>query len=340
MTITASGGFSAQWPAVTLVMMVRDPGDRELQALELVKKQVYPGEVTLQVIDSSRHPEQASSKRFAQGVDRWVSIPTESFSYGGTRQLGVELAQTPLVAFLSVDAHPVGHGWLQALVRPLVAGEAEASYGRQRSPVPDPEREATYAFLYPDRPLIKSAHTVGELGVRGFHMSSVGSAFRTDVICSVGFPRDIPTFEDVAVVKRLFEAGYRVAYVPDAVVLHAHEMDWVSTWARYRTIGLVYEHVGIFESLAAEERGGLISDGIRTLRALAAGGAANQSSPTIRGAALAVFKGAAVWRGRRIARREPAMGWGVPDSRRGAPGHDPDPVRAAATRAADARGGT
>jgi len=111
------------------------------------------------------------------------------------------------------------------------------------------ERDATFTYLYPEEAEIKSKERIAELGLKTFHFSDVTSAFMTDVLKAVRFPNEIRIFEDVAVAKRLLDRGYRIAYVPEALVHHAHQMGVRDLVSRYWQIGATYENLGIFDEL-------------------------------------------------------------------------------------------
>lgn len=303
---SGNGRAPAPAPDVTVIFLVKDPGPHELETPALIRKQTYPGTTVIQVIDSSSDPEQPSSRAVRDSADRWHTIPPEDFGHGRTRNLGVELAATPIVVFLSSDAHPISERWLEALVTPLIEGRAEASYGRQQSPVPSEERRVTFGFLYPDEPEIKTKDRIPELGIRTFHFSDVTSAFLTEVIRKVGFP-DVPMSEDVGVAKRILDEGGRIAYVPEATVLHVHVWDSKAMWRRYRQIGAVYERLGIFADIEASVgKAGLVGEGLRVTRRITPHGRnLRETADAVR---IAVIKAAAVAWGRRAERRNPGHG--------------------------------
>jgi GT2 family glycosyltransferase len=170
--------------------------------------------------------------------------------------------------FLSQDAHPIGPGWLAALVAPLADGSAQAAYGRQVAPPGDAERAATFGFLYPDMPERKTRADIARLGIRAFHLSDVTSAFDAAILRQVRFPEDLPTFEDVGVAKRLLDAGHAIAYVPEAQVAHGDTMAAGSLFRRYRQIGAVYERLGIFAELKRATGRGLARAGLQTAGAV------------------------------------------------------------------------
>ena len=182
------GPMRAPWPDASVILLIHNPGRHEATTVDLVRSQRYVGRVVLRVIDSSTDP-RAKWNRVIRGVaDEWEAIPPGAFGHGRTRNRALDTTTTPIVAYLSQDAQPATEGWLESLVRPLVDGRADAAYGRQLSPSPDMERDATFTYLYPEEAAIKTKERIGELGLRTFHFSDVTSAFLTDVLRAVRFP--------------------------------------------------------------------------------------------------------------------------------------------------------
>jgi GT2 family glycosyltransferase len=294
-------GDAPGWPAATVVLLLHKPGARELQTLSLIAGQDYPSTFNIMAIDSTPEALRGDVSAFRAGAHQWETIPPGSFGHGATRNLAVSMCQTPVVVYLSQDAHPQSRHWLQSLVRPLAEGRAEASYGRQVAPSQVGEREATFGYLYPEAAEVKTKESIKHLGLRTFHFSDVTSAFKTDVIRKVGFPTHLPTFEDVGVAKRFLDAGLRLAYVPEAVVQHAHPLSFKEMALRYRQIGMIYEQLGIFEELKRSGRP-LLTEGLRVGRRVS-----QSSRGGLRGkatsAAMGVIKlGAVAW-GRRQGRQ-------------------------------------
>lgn len=285
---------------------MRNPGVRELRTIELVRSQRYDGNVFIHVIDSSEDPEDDTISEIKGRADRWEHIEPATFSHGSTRNMGVDAATTPLFVSLSSDAHPMNDRWLSALVEPLVDGRADVSYGGQRSPEQDEERDATYGYLYPAEAEIKTKADAPRLGVRAFHFSDVSSAFSTDVIKRVHYP-DVSIFQDVGVAKRLLDAGYRIAYVPDGSVYHAHHLGLKGMWHRYRGLGEVWERYGIFDELRSANRGGLMKVGPAAIRAMVPKGGRHPRR-LARSVAVGAVKTLAVAQGRRDARNRPPLG--------------------------------
>lgn len=151
-------------------------------------------------------------------------IPPENFGHGKTRNLGAELAQGEFLVYIPQDATPVGHVWLEKLLRPFANPVVAGVYARQ---LPRPEANAMEQFFlgeaYSSKPETKSlAH--GEVAslARCF-FSTVSGAIRASVWASHPFREDIIMSEDQAWAAEVMQAGRTIAYEPGACVLHSHQ---------------------------------------------------------------------------------------------------------------------
>jgi len=166
-------------PAVTVVLLIHEPTAHDTETPALVRGQRYNGAVSILAIDSSADPDATRSAAIRAAADAWEAIPPVDFGHGRTRNRAADACTTPLVVFLSQDAHPVGDGWLAALVAPIVDGRAVAAYGRQEISDGDAERAATFAYLYPDEPEIKTQADVARFGLRRSEERRVGKECRS-----------------------------------------------------------------------------------------------------------------------------------------------------------------
>lgn len=147
------------------------------------------------------------------------------------RNAGLATVTTPLVAFVDADVD-VPAGWLTPLlthfadprvaaVAPRIAARGPAglmaSYERHHSPLdmgPEPARVRA--------------------GTRVSYLPAAALVCRTDVVREIGgFDRAMRVGEDVDLVWRLDEAGWRVRYEPASVVEHDIRGSWPA-WFRQR----------------------------------------------------------------------------------------------------------
>jgi rhamnosyltransferase len=161
-----------------------------------------------------------------------VSITVDEFDHGRTRNLGIERSTGGFVVLTVQDALPASDGWLAALVAPLVQDHTIAgSYARQR-PAADASGITRY---YADRALTASDHPRVQAIDRATYATldpmqrleactfdNVCSCVRRSVWQSHPF-KPTPIGEDLEWARDVLLAGHRLAYAPEAVVIHSHD---------------------------------------------------------------------------------------------------------------------
>jgi len=207
---------------VTVVIPVRDrPAglDRCLAALG-------PGYPVIVVDDGSADPD-ATARACARHGARLVRRPVPG-GPGPARNDGLALAATPLVAFLDSDC-VAGPDWIAGIaahfadpmvgaVAPRVRGvtgrSAVGRYLAARAPVDLGPREARVAPL-----------------TRLSYVPTAALLVRRDA-AAAGFDPGLRYGEDVDLIWRMIDAGWRVRYDPGAEVGHVEPDRWVTVLAR------------------------------------------------------------------------------------------------------------
>ncbi|WP_109489416.1 glycosyltransferase [Occallatibacter savannae] len=193
------------------------------------------------VIDSSSKDGTAELAR-GDGFEV-LQIATEEFNHGGTRQMGAEYAaDANIVIYLTQDVAPFGVNAFANLVRPFSDPEIGAAYGRQlprenASPIEAHGRH----FSYGEEPVVRSWESRREMGFKSIFFSDAFGAYRRGALMSVGgFSTDVIFGEDTVVVARMHRAGWKTAYVPDAMVRHSHDYTIAEEFRRYFDIGVLH----------------------------------------------------------------------------------------------------
>ena len=176
------------------------------------------------------------TKEYLRRLDRirLVEIEPSEFGHGKTRNLGVELAASEFVAFLTHDAQPVNENWLANLVAvaerdPQIAGVFGRHVAYQNaSPFTKSDLDRHFAgflahplVVYRDLDLERYEKDEGWRQLLHFY-SDNNSLMRKSVWQKIPYP-DVEFAEDQIWAKSIIEAGYRKAYAPEAVVYHSHE---------------------------------------------------------------------------------------------------------------------
>jgi rhamnosyltransferase len=166
-------------------------------------------------------------------VDRLLRVEPRRFNHGLTRNAGIAECRGELVVLLVQDATPATPQWLGALISPFQTDERLAgSFARQ---IPRPAASALtryYAMRY-----LASEETPRVATVAGREaflaltpaerlelctFDNVCSCVRRAVWAKHPFA-ETPIAEDLEWAQEVLLAGYRLAYAPEAAVLHSHE---------------------------------------------------------------------------------------------------------------------
>ena len=220
----------------------------------LKEQRVPPNEIV--VIDSSSRD---GTVDLAQQHGCIVEvIRRDAFDHGGTRNLGTQLAGGDIFVFLTQDALPADHRFLEHLVQPLGETRVAAATARQ---IPFPDATPLEAFArhtnYPPESHTRSRSDIEGMGIMAFFFSDVASAVRRDAFEQVGgFPEGVIVNEDMILCARLLEHAYHVAYQGDAVVYHSHRYSLLNLFQRYFDIGVFFSQADqAFGGTKAEGRG-------------------------------------------------------------------------------------
>ena len=168
-----------------------------------------------------------------------MTIPKESFDHGRTRNTAALKARGEILVFMTQDALPANASLLRLLTAPLLKGEIAASCGRH-IPKDDASPLEVFArhFNYPEEGSVKGIEDIQKYGIKTFFFSNVCSAFRKDLFVKIGmFPERVRANEDMIISARLILSGYRIAYVPEAAILHSHKYSLLNQFWRYYNIG-------------------------------------------------------------------------------------------------------
>lgn len=227
---------SARSEDVTVVVPVRDRPDGLATLLAAVR--ATAGGLPVIVVDDGSRDAAAVGAVCARYGARLIRHERP----GGparARNTGLTAARTPFVALLDSDCRPQP-GWLMRLSRhlddPLVAAVAprivavpRQGDGRVQTWIAGYERVASALDLGPRE---------GPVHPRGAvpYVPSAALLVRRSAVSGIaggGYDEAMHVAEDVDLVWRLVEAGWRVRYEPAATVAHDHRTDPLA-WARRR----------------------------------------------------------------------------------------------------------
>jgi rhamnosyltransferase len=204
--------------------------------LSMLKSQDTPPSEII-VVDSSSADN--TVKIVEQFGAKTMVIPKHAFNHGGTRNIAASRAEGDVLVFMTQDALPVDNTLLRALTAPMYEPDIAVTFGRH-IPKPDASPLEIFArhFNYPEKGSVKGIKDIGIYGIKTFFSSNACSSIKKDLFLKAGmFPEGVRANEDMLITARLILQGYRVAYVPDASVIHSHNYSLLKQFRRYYNIG-------------------------------------------------------------------------------------------------------
>ncbi|HBT3065702.1 TPA: glycosyltransferase family 2 protein [Klebsiella aerogenes] len=205
-------------------------------------KRYTPDNTLVYIIDSSSKDDTTLIAEDS-GFDVFT-IDSMNFNHGGTRNLAIEqhFEEYDIVIFLTQDAIPQD-GFIESIITAFKDESVVCAYGRQL-PHDDANPLATHAreFSYPGKGYVSGKESIKAMGIKTVFMSNSFSAYRLSVFKELGgFPSNTILCEDMFYTTKAILAGYRVAYVADAVVQHSHNYSPVEEFKRYFDIGVFHK---------------------------------------------------------------------------------------------------
>ena len=172
---------------------------------------------------------------------RVLRIPQAEFNHGGTRQFAGEiLPWASILIYLTQDAFLSGDSAFLDLCAVFADPAVGAAYGRQlpRDRADAIERHARL-FNYPAQSSIRQLQDREHIGIKAAFLSNSFAAYRRSALQAVGgFPTNVIIAEDSVVAARLLIAGWKVAYVAEATVVHSHPLSLPEEFSRYFDTGV------------------------------------------------------------------------------------------------------
>jgi rhamnosyltransferase len=181
---------------------------------------------------------------------RILTVAPGEFNHGETRNLALRSVETDFAILTVQDALPSSRNWLAALAGPLASDSSLAGTWARQCPRKDASRLTTH-YLSTWIGAQTSPRTVGPVPAEAFAALTPGErhlACAFDNVCSCirvsvwrqHLFRRTPIAEDLEWALDVLEAGYRLAFVPDAVVWHSHERN---SWYELRRTYVVHQRL-------------------------------------------------------------------------------------------------
>jgi len=218
-------------PVVSIVLPTRNGAATLTPLLDAIASQRVDSSAELVVVDSSSTD--GSEALLRQRANVFITIPPAAFNHGLTRNLAIEKSRGDLIVLTVQDALPTSHEWLVALTAPLVRDARVAGSFARQLPRPDAsplaKRNLSRWVAASAAPRTATLAGIDDLNamdpaarLERCAFDNVCSCIRRSVWQQHPF-RDVPIAEDLRWAKEVLLAGHRLAYAPDATVVHSHE---------------------------------------------------------------------------------------------------------------------
>ncbi|MGL5259751.1 MAG: glycosyltransferase family 2 protein [Lachnospiraceae bacterium] len=196
-------------------------------------------------------------------------ITKEEFDHGNTRNLGISYSKCDIVICMTQDVELVEDTTIETLIKPFEDESIAISYARQLPrETCDLLESYTRSFNYPEKSCIKSKEDLKELGIKTYFSSNVCAAYKKDVFDELGgFIHKTIFNEDMIYASKAINAGYKIAYVAEARVIHSHSYTYLEQVKRNFDLGVSQaDNKEVFCNISSESEGiKLVKKSIRFL---------------------------------------------------------------------------
>ncbi len=242
--------------SVDVIIPTYKPDGKLTQLVSLLQNQTYPVDHIL-IINTE---ERLWNQDLIADMDRVevFHIKLSEFDHGGTRRLGESFSNADILVYMTQDAVPAGRTLIHHLMRPFQRANVKAAYARQ---LPDEECRIiegfTREFNYPAKSRIKSREDIQKLGIKTFFCSNVCAAYDHQTYKALGgFPKRAIFNEDMIYAGHLVQAGYSIAYVAEAEVIHSHNYSCMQQFHRNFDLAVSQaQNPDVFKGIKSENEG-------------------------------------------------------------------------------------
>ena len=246
---------------VDVLIPVYKPDRRFSRLLTMLQKQTLAPDRII-VMNTEKSYWNAEGYRGIRGLTVH-HLTREEFDHGATRNLAAWYSEADVMVFMTDDAVPQDEYQLERLTAALSGtgpgGEPVAmAYARQ---LPDRDchviERYTRSFNYPAEGMIKTKKDLPRLGIKTYFASNVCCAYRKDIFNELeGFTASAIFNEDMIYAAGAISAGYAVAYVPEAKVIHSHNLSCAQQFRRNFDLAVSQaDHPEIFSGIKSEGEG-------------------------------------------------------------------------------------
>src|SRR5262245_3732282 len=166
---------------------------------------------------------------------RIVRIASEEFTFGRSLNFGVRAATREFVVIASAHVYPVYPDWLESLLRPFENEAIALTYGKQRGPeTAKYSEQQIFHQWYPD---------TGRPNQETAFCNNANAAIRKSLWELNPYDETLTGLEDLAWAKWAREQRHKIAYVPEAEIIHVHNETPRGVFNRYRREAMAFKKI-------------------------------------------------------------------------------------------------
>ena len=242
--------------SVDVVIPSYRPDEKFSRLVKKLQEQEYPiGTIFVINTKAGRFPKEVEQMEKV----KVYHIERREFDHGATRDMGMQMSKAEIVVFMTQDAVPADEYVIGNLVKVLEEDEMTgAAYARQLAASDCNYIEKyTRKFNYPENSRIKSKEDLQEMGIKTFFCSNVCAAYKRNIYEKAGgFCKKTIFNEDMILAGHMINAGYKVAYVAEARVIHSHNYTGMQQFHRNFDMAVSQaEHPEVFDGIKSENEG-------------------------------------------------------------------------------------
>lgn len=185
-------------------------------------------------------------------------VTRTEYDHGATRDFAIGKSHAEYFLCMTQDAVPKDEYLLEKLMAGLKQEGVAVAYGRQLAT----EKSGIFEkiardFNYPDKSGLKSKEDLKNLGIKTYFCSNVCAMYRKSVYNELdGFVKKTIFNEDMLFAAKAVQAGYKIAYVAEACVYHAHNYSNMQQLRRNFDLAVSQaDHPEVFRGVKSESEG-------------------------------------------------------------------------------------
>jgi len=235
-------------PKVSVIITTYNRARYICEAIDSVLSQTYYDYEIIIVDDGSRGGPHEILEEYTKKYSGKVTYVYQvNKGISGARNAGIRRAKGEFVAFLD-DDDVADKDWLEQIINGFLGKEVVACTPKNLSTKPMTLVQAILAF--------KNDNEVDDIGKNRSSFATTGTVIRSECFGQIGIfdERFSTAADDSDLAYRIISAGYKIRYVPNAVIYYRYRDNLFSLWKqRYEYgkggINLIFKHREAYKSI-------------------------------------------------------------------------------------------